>query len=92
MLMRFPVPLETSEPVIVSTPARERIEAAIERHLSAADALILLLDRADGDPDLEPDNDLEPDADGEPSLGWTIGGVMAGLDDLEVGHQPAMRE
>lgn len=53
MLRRTRVPLAASEPVELSTPARERIAAEIERHLSAADTLIVLLDRADGDPDLE---------------------------------------
>jgi hypothetical protein len=92
MNMRFRVPLATSEPVEISTPARERIEAAIQRHLDTAGALIALLDRTDGDPDLEPDHDGEPDADSEPSLGWTIGGIFAGLDDLEIGHAPVEGE
>ena len=44
---------------------RADIEALIER-------LIALLDRADGDPDVEFSYDgAEPDADGEPSLGAT---------------------
>jgi hypothetical protein len=92
MMTRFRVQLATSEPIVISTVARQRIETEIEKHLNAADALILLLDRADGDPDLEPDHDREPDVDDEPSLGWTVSGAFAGLDDLEVGHQPACAE
>jgi hypothetical protein len=90
--MRFRVPLATSEPIELSTPARERIEAEIDRHLSAADALIALLNRADGDPDLEPDHDREPDTDDEPSLGWTVDGNCDGLDDFEVGLLPVSGE
>jgi hypothetical protein len=117
MLMRHTVPLATTEPVDISTPARQRIEAAIERHLDAAGALIVLLDRAERDPDGDcepsigwpehfdqgaalracrgPDamTDCELDrADFEPSLGWTISGCMAGLEDIEIRHQPVARE
>jgi hypothetical protein len=79
--------------VILSTPARERIEAEIEKHLSAADALIALLDRADGDPDLcaSEHDGREPDADDEPSLGWTISGNWGGRDDLEDDHESTGR-
>lgn len=61
---------------------RERIEAWIEAHLSAADALILCLDGADGDCDLEDNGDGEPANGDEPSLGWT-----AGIDQCKASKQ-----
>jgi hypothetical protein len=60
----------TREFVMVERRAlRERAERTIE-------ALIVLLDELDTDPDLEDGGDDEPDADGEPSLGW-VGGNPA---------------
>lgn len=49
---------------------RERLEAAIE-------AALELLDRLDGDAD------LEPGGDDEPSLGWTRHGALGNREDLE---------
>jgi hypothetical protein len=44
----------TSKPVKLPAKERKRIEAEIQTHLDAADALIGSLDARDGDPDLEP--------------------------------------
>ena len=54
----------------MSPDLRRSIEATIE-------ALIELLDFADGDAD------LEPDADGEPSLGWSLTMATGTADDRE---------
>ncbi|WP_428028804.1 hypothetical protein [Ancylobacter sp.] len=66
---------------------RERAERTIE-------ALIVLLDELDADPDEEDGGDGEPDSDGEPSLGWEGGrpGVFAGGTgrwDCDCEHDPA---
>lgn len=58
-------------PVALPAGERERIEAEIQAHLDAADALILTLDNVDGDPDFcasEHDGREPDDADLEPSL------------------------
>lgn len=54
----------------ISPDLRRSIEATIE-------ALIELLDFADGD------TDLEHDADGEPSLGWSPTMALGTADDCE---------
>lgn len=66
---------------------RERAERTIE-------ALIVLLDELDADPDEEDGDDDEPDSDCEPSLGWERGrpGVFAGgtgFFDCDCEHDPA---
>src|SRR4051812_43499625 len=41
-------------PKALPPAARRQVEAAIEAHSAARDALVAFLDEADGDPDLEP--------------------------------------
>lgn len=70
---RRPAPLVASRATM--TPAvRRQIEATIE-------ALIDVLDTADGSPD------LEPDADAEPSLGWSLS-MALGTDDDQEANSP----
>lgn len=64
---RAPVP---SQQASISPALRRQIEATIE-------ALIDVLDAADGSPD------LEPDADDEPSLGWSLSMAAGTSDDCE---------
>lgn len=44
----------TGTPVRIPKALREEMEAAIQAHLLAVEKLTAVLDRADGDPDLEP--------------------------------------
>ncbi len=44
----------------LSASIRRKIEGRIEAHLNAAEAMLRLLDDADGDPDSEDDGTLEP--------------------------------
>lgn len=53
----------------ISASGRQRIEHAIEAHLDAVMALTELLDRTEGDCDLEDGSDDEDGGDDEPSLG-----------------------
>lgn len=57
---------------------REAVRERIEHHFSCIDALMMALDRMDGDENLEEPGDLEP------SLGWTDRGQGShSLDDRE---------
>lgn len=82
----------TDTPVPMPDNVRRLLEDAIRSHLDAAEALILVLDETDGDPDLEDNGDAEPGNDEEPSLGWTVDGVLGGGGshteiDIEIGEQ-----
>lgn len=54
----------TGKPVRIPKPLRQKLEAAIENHLAAAQSFMEVLDSAGGDPEAEGD-----DADDEPALG-----------------------
>lgn len=41
-------------PIRINKALRDQLEDAIQAHLAAAEKLVAVLDRADGDPDLEP--------------------------------------
>lgn len=82
----------TAQPVELPDNVRRLIEDAVQAHLDAAEALILMLDELDGDCEDEgaEHDGREPDVDDEPSLGWTLGSAFGGhesawggFDDLE---------
>lgn len=89
----LPVPLRQPSARVM----RQRLEDALERLLSAAEAIVADLDQLEGDPDLEEQcedegaehDGREPDVDDEASLGWTcaasicqLPGVMRSGDRL----------
>lgn len=80
----------TARPVDLPDNVRRLLQDAIQAHLDAAEALILMLDEVDGDCEDEgaEHDGREPDVDDEPSLGWTIGfsgiGERGGNDDREL--------
>lgn len=74
----------TAKPVRVPKALRAVIEAALEKHIAATESLTALLDRIDGDENLEDGNDDEPSGDeNEPTLSHTNAGSASGASYLD---------
>ena len=70
---------------------RELIEEAARAALETADRLIAILDRIDGDPDLEPGGDEEPSLGAPEEHGNNVVWFRGTGRDLELDHQPETR-
>lgn len=73
----------------VVTVPRVDLEEAAHATLDAADKLIALLDRIDGDPDLEDGEELEPSPGAPEGHASQVGYFRGGAHDIERGTEPA---
>ena len=67
---------------------REDLEEAARAALDCADRLIAILDRMDGDPDLEPGGDDEPSLGAPEEHGNNVVWLRGTARDLELDQQP----
>ena len=82
-----PRPVVGRKPTTAIVP-REDLEEAAHAALDCADRLIAILDRLDGDPDLEPGGDDEPSLGAPEEHGNNIVWFRGTARDLELDSQP----